>query len=51
MAVAGTIVEELFPKVVKKMGLHLHEGFRICDDWKCAYEGTPIGAILKNPKP
>jgi len=50
LAVAGTVVEGLFPTVVKKMGLHLHDGFRICDDWKCEYEGTPAGEILKELK-
>jgi hypothetical protein len=47
LGVASTIIESLFPMVVTKMGLHLHEGFRICDDWKCRYEGTPIEKILK----
>jgi hypothetical protein len=47
LGVAGTIVEELFPNVVKKMGLHLHEGSRICNDRKCAYEETPPGPIVK----
>jgi hypothetical protein len=50
LGVAGTIVEELFPKVVQEMGLHLHEGFRICNDWKCEYEATPTGEILKKLK-
>jgi hypothetical protein len=48
LGVASTIIEKLFPVVVNKMGLHLHEGFRICNNWKCQYEGTPIGKILKN---
>ncbi len=47
MGVAGTIVEGLFPEVVKKMGLHLHEGFRICDDWKCEHPEMPHGPIVE----
>ena len=35
LGVASTIIGELFPAVVTQMGLHLHDGFRICDDWKC----------------
>lgn len=38
LGVATIILETIFPAVVKKMGLHLHEEFRICDDWKCKYE-------------
>jgi hypothetical protein len=45
--VASTIMENLFPTVVKKMGLHLHEGFIICDDWKCRYEDTSMEKILQ----
>ena len=48
LGVASTIIEKLFPAVVKKMGLHLHEGFRICNNWRCQYEDTPIGKVLKN---
>jgi hypothetical protein len=47
LGVASTIVENLFPTVVAKMGLHLHEGFRICDDWKCRYEGALMEMISK----
>ncbi len=47
LGVASTIIETLFPSVVTRMGLHLHDGYRICDDLKCKYEGTPMGKILK----
>jgi hypothetical protein len=47
LGVAATIVEDLFPKVVQKMGLHIHEGFRICDDWKCAREEILAGPIVQ----
>lgn len=47
LGVASTIIENLFPTVVAKMGFHLHEGFKICGDWKCRYKGTPIEKILK----
>ncbi len=47
LGVASTVLENLFPKVVGRMGLHLHEGFRICDDWKCRYKGTAMEKILE----
>lgn len=47
LGVASTVLEDLFPKVVERMGLHLHEGFRICDDWKCRYKGTTMEKILE----
>jgi len=46
LGVASTILEIFFPTVVGRMGLHLHEGFRICDDWKCRYSGTEFEKIL-----
>jgi hypothetical protein len=45
--VASTIIETVFPSVVRKMGLHLHDGFRICADWKCQYVGTSLEKIIK----
>ncbi len=38
IGVASEILEKLFPTVIAKIGLHLHDGFRICNDWKCNYE-------------
>ena len=35
IGVASTIVQELFPAVVTKLGLHLHDGFKICNDLEC----------------
>ena len=46
--VASEILDIMFPAVVTKIGLHLHEGFIICDDWKCKNEGTPIERIIKS---
>ena len=48
LSVASTIMEILFPSVITKMGLHLHDGYRICADWKCQYVGTPLEEIIKN---
>ena len=48
LSVASTIMEILFPSVITKMGLHLHDGYRICADWKCQYVGTPFEEIIKN---
>jgi len=50
LAVAGAIIEGFFPMVVEKMGLHLHDGFRVCDDWKCKPEErkpVPLDEALK----
>jgi len=47
LSVATTVLEILFPTVVKRMGFHLHEGFKICDNWKCKYIGTEFEKILK----
>ncbi len=33
--VASEILESIFPAIIAKMGLHMHDGFRICDDRKC----------------
>ncbi len=35
LGVASEILEAIFPDVIKKIGFHLHDGFRICNDWKC----------------
>jgi hypothetical protein len=48
LGVASTIIGELFSAVITRMGLHLHDGFRICDDWKCRYQGTGTEKVLKN---
>lgn len=37
IAVAEEILDKFFPSVVTNLGLHLHEGVKICDDWKCKY--------------
>lgn len=46
LSVATTVLETLFPTVVSKMGFHLHEGYKICDNWKCKYIGTEYDKIL-----
>jgi len=40
LVVASEILESIFPEIIVRMGLHLHDSFRICDDWKCKYKGT-----------
>jgi hypothetical protein len=47
LSVASTIMETLFPSVITTMGFHLHDGYRICADWKCQYVGTPLEKITK----
>jgi len=46
LAVASEILESIFPEIISKMGLHLHDGYRICDDWKCQYKGSPFESFL-----
>ena len=46
IAVAETILEKLFPTVVSHLGLHLHDGVRICGDQRCRYPG-----FLRAPRP
>lgn len=48
LSVATTVLETLFPSVVTRMGLHLHDGYRICADWKCQYIGTPLEKLIEN---
>jgi hypothetical protein len=45
--VASTVIDTLFSTMVSKMGLHLHQGFRICNDLKCKFKGTDFEQILK----
>jgi len=35
VAVAGAVVEELFPALATGLGFHLHDGFRLCREWIC----------------
>ena len=48
LAVASEILESIFPAIIAKMGLHLHDAFRICDDWKCQYKGTKFESVLNS---
>jgi hypothetical protein len=45
--IATEILENIFPSIVKNMGLHLHDDFKICSDWKCKYRNTPFGEIIR----
>jgi hypothetical protein len=46
LGVAAEILESVFPAILKHIGLHLHEGYRICSDWKCQYRDTAVGRAL-----
>lgn len=35
ISVASSILEELFPTVVKNLGFHIHENGRVCNDSRC----------------
>ncbi|MBM3744974.1 MAG: hypothetical protein FJW34_04165 [Acidobacteria bacterium] len=47
IAVASVVLEELFPAVVTSLGLHVHDGVRVCNDWRCKYPMTN-GSLLAN---
>ncbi|MCX5842678.1 MAG: hypothetical protein NT022_02820 [Deltaproteobacteria bacterium] len=38
IAVATSVLEELFPSVITKIGFHIHENGRVCNDWKCKHK-------------
>lgn len=38
VCVGSVILETFFPQISKGMNLHLHEGYRICDDSRCEYQ-------------
>lgn len=40
VSVASMILEQVFPAVVNKLGLHLHEGVRVCNEWQCGHKST-----------
>jgi hypothetical protein len=33
--VASAILKNLFPTLITKLGFHLHDDVRICNDWRC----------------
>lgn len=35
LSVASAVLDELFPSLIQKLGLHLHDGGRVCNDWRC----------------
>lgn len=35
IAVANSVLDEIFPAVVSGLGLHVHEGIRVCNDYLC----------------
>ena len=37
VCVGSIILETIFPSVLTEMELHLHDGYRICDSWRCRY--------------
>ncbi len=45
IAVASIVLDELFPSLIQKLGLHLHEGGRVCNDWRC--RGKELLEMLK----
>jgi hypothetical protein len=36
IVIAEVLLREVFPTVITKFGLHLHDGFRACDSPKCS---------------
>lgn len=35
VGVATFVTHEVFPVLAKSLGYHLHDGYRLCDEWKC----------------
>ena len=35
ISVAHSVLDEIFPAVVTGLGLHVHDGMRVCDDYLC----------------
>jgi len=35
IAIAQTILEELVPRVISHLGLHIHDRVRVCGEWGC----------------
>jgi len=48
LAVATVVLDELFPSLIKKIGFHLHEGGRVCNDHRCRYKELLEELGLKN---
>lgn len=46
ICVAESLVETVFPQLIKEMGFHLHHDYRICNNWKCKHEGTELGKLI-----
>lgn len=45
VAVAAEILEQVFPKVAKELGFHVHEGFKLCRNWLCS-QPESVKAIM-----
>jgi hypothetical protein len=46
IAVASTILEDVFPHVINSLGLHSHDnGHTICDGWCTGPDGEPFGDV------
>ncbi|PLC40001.1 hypothetical protein C0Q88_25230 [Ralstonia pickettii] len=40
IAVASSVLDEVFPALVSGLDLHVHEGVRVCNDHVCKWEGV-----------
>jgi len=53
ISVAEAVLDEIFPAVIAHLGLHLHEGVRVCNDHLCQLEpllGTELIERLRSDK-
>lgn len=48
ICVAETLIETIFPQLMNEMGFHLHDDYRICNNWTCKHEGTDLGNLINN---
>jgi hypothetical protein len=46
ISVAAEILEQVFPKVAKELGFHVHDGFKLCRNWLCS-QPESVKAILE----
>ncbi len=41
LTVARALLQDVFPRVIENLGMHLHDGVRICEDWHCKDRRSP----------
>lgn len=47
IAIASSILKKIFPAVIKALDLHLHDGVKVCSDYRCESESRLKSIIAK----